>query len=575
MKRFAFVPILGCLLLFLGLTSSRVHDFDLFWQLQSGRYIWQSGTFIYHDLFSLAAEAPRWEHCWLHDLIVYGLYNLGGYAAISLWKGLLLTTTAGVLAVVARRRGAPWAIILTCAPILWLMTRLGWAERPQLWTYLFFALFLLLLEEHRQRPTRLVWFLVPLTILWANLHAGSILVFPLVLAYVAGVGIDMHRQRPPTLAGRDWRRLLLVFIALIPASLLTPYGLNTLRALLASPSLGVDSGELMQLYNMDWAPTTFVAMPWFFYALAVVVAVCLLNGRRTAASDLFLLGGLAFMGYKLVRHTPFFFFVAAGLLPLLIDNVYRQWVGPRSPVTRGIIVVAALSLLLYPYARLVLPEFKASGWFDRGLRVWHFPVAAADFVRSEKLPGNLWNTYDWGGYLMWTLYPDYHVFWDGRQDSKEMFTAGLAVMSGGTGWEMFLDRYQVRTIVTKACTVDSGEHYPLLDRLRGNPDWALVFADVSALIFVRRADVPSGWLQQQELPASRIDDTILSEAGLLVKAGPGRYMAWWEMARIHLARNDYRRAFPLLERHLATAPPGRQVAEAENYYRILYPLMHQ
>ena len=72
-KRLASLPFFCCLLLFFGLTSSRVHDFDLFWQLQTGKFIWQSGSFIYQDLFSLAAAAPRWEHCWLHDLIVYGV----------------------------------------------------------------------------------------------------------------------------------------------------------------------------------------------------------------------------------------------------------------------------------------------------------------------------------------------------------------------------------------------------------------------------------------------------------------------------------------------------------------------
>ena len=78
LARIERIVALLALTILCGVAVSEVHDFDLFWQLQSGRYILQTGSWIYRDIFTLAADAPRFEHCWLHDLIFYGAFRLGG-----------------------------------------------------------------------------------------------------------------------------------------------------------------------------------------------------------------------------------------------------------------------------------------------------------------------------------------------------------------------------------------------------------------------------------------------------------------------------------------------------------------
>lgn len=560
------------LLALFGTAASRVHSFDLFWQLQSGRYILQTGEFIYRDIFSLAADAPRWEHCWLHDILFYGAYTLGGYAAISLFKGVLLTVTAGAALAVTRLRGGSAASFLLVAPAAIFLTRGGWLERPQLWTFLLFVVLLFILERYRRRPGAFIWLLPVLVALWSNLHAAAVLAFPVVGAFLAGLGVERLLGRPVPQGG-DFRRLLLACGAVFPAALLTPYGWQTIETLIYAPSLGEASGMSTQLFNMDWRATTFQGNPIFFYALGIAAVLLALSGRKLRPGDLFLLAGLGWMGVTLERHTTFFYLACAALLPLYVDmaaaTAGRLLPEKGREAVRVLSLAPAVLLALY----FILPAVQSTGFFDTGLRQWHYPVKAAEFVRSERLPRNLYNTYDWGGYLMWTLYPDHLVFWDGRSDSIEMFDNGLRVMRGDPGWDEILRRYGVRTVVTKTCTMDTGERYPLLDRLRESPEWTLVFADVSALVFVRDDAVPAQWLARHRLPASRIDDTILSEATLLTATQPRRYRGWWEIARIHWNRHEYREAFEALEKHLSHAPEGGHHPQAETYFRLLYPLM--
>lgn len=561
------ILVMAGLLGLFGLAASQVKAFDIFWQLQSGRYMAQTGRFIHRDLFSLAAGAPRFEHCWLHDLIFYGAFRLGGYHAVSLLKGLLVAATGGLAVAAARRRSSSWpAILLLTLPLL-LLTWGAWMARPQLWTFLFFCLFLWILEGYRARPRRLlVWLLLPLLVIWANLHAGAILAVPVLAAYLVGEGGALLVSGPSS-AGKSWRRLLWVSLLLPLPLLATPYGMQMVQTLLHAPSLGSSSGVSGQVYNMDWRGTTFAASPIYYYVMGGTLLLLVAGWRRLTLTDGLLLAGLAFMGLRLERHTIIFFLAAAVLLPRYLDAagepVRRRFGnGGRQLLRLGGCLLAA-AVLYYQ----VPPILHEGGFFRTGLLRWHYPVAAAEFVQKQQLPANLYNTYDWGGYLMWTLYPKYKVFWDGRSDSRSMFNLGMQVMRGAPGWQAVLDRYGVDTVVTKACTMDTGQHYPVIDALARSPRWALVFADQSALIFVRRKAVPAAWLAAHQLPPERIDDTILSEARLLLSTGWWRYMAFWEIARIDMSRGNYREALQALRYYLRQSP--QRDPRAEQYYRML------
>ena len=565
----AFLALL--LLAVLAVGVSEIHDFDTFWQLQSGKYMVETGSFIRTDLFTLAPDVPRFEHCWLHDLILYGLYQVGGYPALSIWKGLMIAGTAMVLAATALLRGASLLAVVLVLPVF-LLSSGTWTARPQLWTFFIFALFVLLLERYRIRPTRAILWLFPLAVFWANLHAGSILAVAILAAYLVGLGV---------MAGwrREWRGTGLPLLALAvvlvgAASLLTPYPTAWLRTLLASPQQGasIDAagqkvGAMVFVFNMDWTPTTFQNSPLFYYALAVATVIMLLGWRRLFLADLCLMAGLALMGLKLVRHTPFFYFGVVAILPVYLDAAVKPLRERFSPRLRQLATVAVLLMGCAWGWLFYQPLWRIYGPFNAGLRTWHFPVAAAEFIEREKLPKNIYNTYDWGGYLSWKLYPDYLVFWDQRQNSAEMFRLGWEAMAGKPSWRDTFTRFGINTVVTRSSTIDTGQRYPQLDLLRMSPDWHLVFADDTALVFVREGSVPSGWLAERSLPKERMDDTILATARLMTDVDPNRYMAWNEMAQVHLRRRQLPEGKAALEQYLRRTP--QRDLQAEQTWQML------
>lgn len=533
----------------LAVASSEVFSFDIFWQLHSGRYMIETKSFIYKDLFSLAADVPRFEHCWLHDIIFYWTYIIGGFSGISLLKGLIIFATGIAAVAAARVRGSsPASILLITLPAIF-YTWKAWMERPQLWTFLFFTLFLLILESYRKEPRRTIWFLFPLMIVWVNLHGGAVLAFPVIGAYLVGGGLPrlVKRSSLPTSA---WKQLSLVAASLILASFLTPYGLKILETLIEAPKFGIDSGQAIHKYNIDWFPSSFASHPGYFYAMGITFLMLFSRWKRLSLTDLLLFGGLALMGLKLYRHTTFFYLGMAALLPRYFDAIAELISNRFSKIKLHAInktsTVFAIIVIIY----FVQPIYKAKGFFDTGLRDWHYPIVAAEFVRQNSLPTNLFNTYSWGGYLMWALYPDYLVFFDGRSDSEEMFAQGVKVQHGEKEWQEILDRYEVNTVITKALTMHRGGHHPIIDRLQNSKLWALVFAGQTDMVFVRRESVDQEWLQSHQLPDRRISDTILSEALLLTRTSPKLYNAWAEMAGIYMSRGQNRLALKALEEYM-------------------------
>ncbi len=556
--------LLVMLFAILAVTISEVHSFDVFWQLQNGRYMTDTKSLIHKDTFTLLADTPRQEHTWLHSLILYGLYCLAGYGAISILKGVVITAAAMFLVLAARLRLASWAAIVLVLPVFF-WTSGGWLERPQIWTYLCCAIFIWGLEKYLKNPSWRIFWLLPLTLFWSNVHAGSILAIALVSAYLIGeTGQSLVEKRFSWLVpGRLFALLAGVFLA----GLANPYPAGWLQTLFSSYNLGakvgasgVKTGVFTAVYNMDWTPTTFQNDSTFFYSLGVTALIMLLGWRKLKISDICLMFGLGMMGYKLVRHIPFFYIGMVAILPAYLDQIAEPVRVRLSELWRKVALVGIFILATGFFWYLWNPVYHVYGTFETGLRSWHYPIAATEFVRQNKLPKNIYNTYDWGGYMAFKLYPEYLTFWDGRQTSPEMFKQGWQVMSGKPDWEDILNKFDVKTIVTRASTIDTGQKYPLLDRLAVHPDWYLVFQTESSMVFVKRSSVPDSWLSQHAIPKVKMDDTILSEAQLMVRYDINRYMAWWSMADIYARRNQYANALFAVNQYIARTPKPTEPA---------------
>jgi hypothetical protein len=112
----------------------------------------------------------------------------------------------------------------------------------------------------------------------------------------------------------------------------------------------------------------------------------------------------------------------------------------------------------------------------------NLPYEAVEFVQENRPPGPMFNSYNWGGYLIYKLWPDYPVYIDGRTDLYDdiFIRRYLNVMAAGDDWQQALDQDGIKLIFIERSST-------LAKILRQDSAWSEIYQDEMAAIFSRVA----------------------------------------------------------------------------------------
>jgi hypothetical protein len=460
------------------MATRNVTDPDVWWHLRTGQLILQSHHVVHSDPFSFTrAGAPWVDHEWLSQILIYSLYRLGGWAALMMTFGALIA--AGLLLVFARSPGKPYiAGIVTLLAAF--ASAPSWGVRPQMLTFVLASVFLLLLERSQQNP-KILWWMAPLMLLWANLHAGLALGIALLILFAVGELLDIvFGYGSWSDAKRRLGTLTAVGIVSLAVVAVNPYG-----ARLYSYPFDTLHSAAMQGYIGEWQSPDFHD-PKYLPLLAMILGTLLLpsiSPRKLRPRELLLLVAFTFAALRSVRHIPLYVLVAAPLLSAMLDGwmTEKRWalgLAEQTPSRAKAILNGAILAIftIFMVARLGYVAGNQSH-----VEAKEFPEAGVGFLRSHALPGPILNHYNWGGYFIWKLYPEYRVFIDGRADvygDEFMNEFALTYAAKGRDWREPLDRWGIRTIVLPP---DS----PLLAAIRALPAWRLAYSDPQVEIFTK------------------------------------------------------------------------------------------
>jgi len=466
------------------LAARQIIDPDFWWHLRTGQYLVETRSVPHTDVFSALFFGKEWiAHEWLSEVTIYGLYRLGGFAALIISFALLITAA---FALVYRRCNVRENHVYLAGGVVLLAamaTAPTWGVRPQMFSFLFAALFLMVLEKYqRERSNRSIWWLVPLMVLWVNMHAGFAAGIVLIAISIVGMVLDSVVYREVSFAACRKRLapLLTVLLACLAAPLLNPSGFR----IYTYPFETLTSQAMMKFIE-EWRTPDFhklMFQPLALFILALLGGLAL-SHKRISFVQLLMLVGTTWAMLRSGRNVPFFVLVAT---PLIVAR-WWDWISShrrnqRSAVERttGIKVALNILLLIVIPVVLVVVRVQRTVAAQTEVEAQHFPGAAVEYIRSHHLPQPLFNEYHWGGYVIWKLYPDYRVFIDGRADvyGDAYFEEFMSTHAGEPHWRESLAKHNVRTaLITPDCALAS--------LLREDHAWQKVFEDEQAVIFVR------------------------------------------------------------------------------------------
>jgi hypothetical protein len=284
---------------------------------------------------------------------------------------------------------------------------------------------------------RKTWAKVLITIVWVNVHPSAL------LAPIAG--------RSP------WCLLAL---------LVNPHGYKAILAPIELTAF-VNSGAFV---NAEWLPSLPGQFPLLYLSIAAAIALYAMQPKRDWVR-VALLAMFAFLAVRHVRNQPLFFAALPLLLPL----------PPLRPVIAY--AAAAISVLLIGIStdhRLGVPPER-------------FPVAAVAKLKAANVQGNIYNADQFGGYLIWTFYPERRVLTDGRNELYRSFILEWQqARVDSRKWNALLQKYDIAIAVEE-------HRAPLnvIDARTGKPiempahlaywpkkDWVMIAEDDAAMVFV-------------------------------------------------------------------------------------------
>ena len=471
-----------------------ITDPDFWWHLKTGEYIIQNHGVLHTDVFSSTRLGSEWvAHEWLSEVFMYGVFRIAGFAGLIVVFALLVTASFWVVYLRFRSRvGHP--VVAAVALLLGaIATTLVWGARPQIFTLLLASIFLYILDNYYCKESeKAIWWLVPLMVLWVNLHAGwalglaliALTFFGLVLDVLFGTeSRDVLRKRAPALLG--------VLVACTAAICVNPNGTR-----MYSYPFETLTSESMMLFIREWKSPDF-HQPHFQAVLILLLATFFflaVSNKRERPGRLLLLMATSFAMLRSGRNVPFFALVAT---PLFAEHLWewlkgQPWASTlitsteTNPGKRSIprIVINSLIILVaLIFCGLAAQRAAAE---QPLIEEQQFPKAAVDYLKQQRPPQPIFNEYAWGGYLIWRLYPDYRVYIDGRADvfGDKLVAEFIQVNDGKPRWRELLQQYGTQTVLVKR---DSA----IASLLNDDSRWQKVFEDKQAVILVLKEQLHS------------------------------------------------------------------------------------
>jgi len=481
----AIITLLALLYAIQNVSSS-----ELWIHLKAGEWIIQHHSIPRLDIFSYTFHNAEWiDFEWLFQAIIYLIYSFLNFKGLVFFQAVLVMMILFVLYKNGTLfdRGERWITYLALIIVLNVM-KPQIVLRPQIFFLLFLAIYMYVLNLYYFRNKNYLYLLPIFQIIWTNMHGSFLVGIMLAGLYFFISTIQLlwaHRNRINSVfKNKKFLIPCAVIIALIAASLLNPYGYK-----IYDIPLKTAFAKEAQGFIEEWSPISFKSLLcfsfdsllWFklfFILISVSFVVRKENLKEIKHLGLFILFSImAFMHYRFAGA----FGVVMG--PIFILNIARSLGNKNSRkflrhAWQWSFVVLAVFLSLFLFA--LHRDYKN---IELSAKKSYCPEGTVQFLGEKEIKGNIFNSFNYGGFLIWHLYPQLKVFIDGRVPtvySEDFFWLHRQGLENKKVWQKLVDEYDI-DIVLIDDTRDVGYRL-FVKRLDEDPAWSLVaFDDVSVL----------------------------------------------------------------------------------------------
>jgi tetratricopeptide (TPR) repeat protein len=484
---------------------------DLGRHLTNGKIIWETKSIPETNFYSYTEpDFPFLNHHWLSGVVFYFLYSFTGFTGLIIFKILLLLAAFFLIFYVAAGKGNFWAAALASIPAIFILSERT-DVRPEIFSYFFTALFLYFLIKFSDNPkTDKIFWLIPLQVIWANLHIYFFIGPAMTACFLLEKVIANRKNLKNNLLVK---KLTTLFLLLSAGCFLNPAGYRIVfYPLNIFKNYGYDIVENKSpffLEDLMHNPT----IPFFKLALGFLIINFIIAVVFRNFSVFYFLAALATSAASIIaiRNFPFFSLifiqvVSINLKPVL-ENPFKNIKSSfrLELITSIILIILLLISIVHGFQGKLSPDK------EKGLGLAFQSNNAAEFFKKENLKGPVFNNYDIGSYLIWHLYPQEKVFVDNRPEaySASFFTQiYIPMQTYEEKWQEQLKKYDFNAIFfTQQEGTWWGQNF-LRQRL-ADKNWSLIYADSQAIILIKNNEANKELIEKHEITEKNIIDKII------------------------------------------------------------------
>lgn len=523
-----------------------VHDPDVFWHLKTGEWIWQHKRLPDKDPFSFAIDSNIYEDFkrpyfllkgyWLSQLIIYGFHSFFGIFGIIIFRCLIYLGLIFLLYFWMRQKGISQIItLLFLIPSLLLLLAFR-GERPNTLSYLMAVIVFYILDEYIYAGKRKGYLLPVLMLIWSAMHGGFLLGEVLIGTYLL---VMIYRLLKLEFSFKtNGFKMATLFISMI-LPFLVKGNWNALIMMFESSGAGS-----LKMWVAEYAnPFIHAGLGDYSYLVLMVfmISLILVIIKKLSIEHFLIAAFLMVISFNSTRYLPFF-------VLLMTPIVSLHWASrPTFDIKNKLFMYSIYTAIFFAVIFLGQKGFSES-IFLKGLIHDHYPDDAVRFIKTVKPEGKIFNFYDWGGFLIYSLYPEKKIFIDTRAMSLPLFKKYIMIINGKPEichnnlpmWKAMLYEYNIEIVLIPTYNRMDKTFPVLIKRLVDDPEWSLVFLGNKspALLFLKNTSKNYQLIQKNSVLKKLAYEKAVKDL-ICQTANRGHWRSYLQIGLLYTFLNKY------------------------------------
>jgi len=471
-----YLALFGLILIFGSIDCSI--DYDFWARLIVGKSYFQTGTLFNNDFYSYGTTHEFIDHEWGSSLIFYLIQNNFGDIGLYIFKSLIIFLTFFTIIKIIRLedKNIKLHFLFFFFIIQSICYNIFPTIRCQTFSFLLFAIYLYILKKASVKKNyKILWCIPFLNIIWTNLHGGFAVGLIILFLYTLGEFLNKKEYKP----------FLIVFIASLLTTLINPYGIKYIYFIFDALNLNrthitewksafFTKGYSLYLIKFKLLFYSFLGI--YFYSLYKNLKIMNFKGyyQKIDKSKYLILLFTILISLKSLRFHVFFSYAMLAFCYVDFYKIFNKKLNPKIDNLKEIIL--AVLILISTISHLY--TYKFTNIVSRG----KYPIYCTEFIKLNNLKGNVLTVFHTGSYVAYKLYPNNHVYMDGRYEEvydTELinYMADFFLAKTKEECDKFLNKFHTDILIMD-------KNYPVYKILKENPKWFSPLENDNYILFL-------------------------------------------------------------------------------------------